>query len=215
MKSKQEMNTFAQQMRRSKTRAEQTAYNQLKDTFIRNGTGFSNQVIFGYYILDFVIPSKMLVVELDGSSHNDRAAYDARRDAFCVETGLQVLRVQNQNAQAVADLVSAYPFASNWLEKWERAKKLAAKAKDTSKPIEVLAKQHRLVIPEESFLHLSPHSRKEPVKRDRKARVESLTIAKGSISSSKRKEAANRLKMKGVEDFRSPVLARRRANGEL
>lgn len=148
------MNVFAGQMRRSKTWAEQTAYSQLKDLFTTNGTGFTNQVVFGFYILDFVVPSKMLVIELDGASHTDRDEYDAKRDAFCRACGLTVVRLLNDNAHAVADAVAGKEYETNWLEKWARAKRIAAKAKASNKDVEVLAAQMPLRIKEESYMHL-------------------------------------------------------------
>ena len=148
------MTVFAGQMRRSKTWAEQTAYSQLKDVFTTNGTGFTNQVVFGFYILDFVVPSKMLVIELDGASHTGRDEYDAKRDAFCRACGLTVVRLLNDNAHAVAEAVAGKEYETNWLEKWARAKRIAAKAKATNKDVDVLAAQIPLRIKEESYMHL-------------------------------------------------------------
>lgn len=55
----------------------------------------SFQMVFGWYILDFVFIEKLLVVELDGSSHNGREEYDRRRDRWLENHGVEVLRFSN------------------------------------------------------------------------------------------------------------------------
>ncbi|KEY99408.1 hypothetical protein AI27_04445, partial [Sphingomonas sp. BHC-A] len=49
----------------------------------------------GPYFCDFLCREAKLIIELDGSSHDDSAEYDARRDAYCRELGFTVLRFQN------------------------------------------------------------------------------------------------------------------------
>ncbi|UYZ60115.1 endonuclease domain-containing protein [Hymenobacter latericus] len=166
MKTTNEMKGFAAQMRRVKTPAEQTAYNILKDNFLATGAGFKNQVVFGYYILDFVVPSKMLVIELDGSSHEGREAYDARRDAFVKECGLTTIRLHNDNAALVAAELAAAPFVMNWMNTWERAKKVAAKAKKTGQDVAKISSQTSTKTGEESYLHLARQPRKPKKRRE-------------------------------------------------
>ncbi len=60
-----------------------------------NGWKFARQVVIGSYIADFVARREKLVVELDGRSHDNSAAYDARRDAAMTALGYQVLRFTN------------------------------------------------------------------------------------------------------------------------
>lgn len=126
MKSIEEIKGFAAQMRRVKTPAEQTAYNQLKDSFQATGVGFKNQVVFGFYILDFVVPSKMALIELDGSAHYGRESYDAKRDDFCRSCGLTVIRLHNAQASTLMDALKSLPFVPNWLDKWRIAKNSAS-----------------------------------------------------------------------------------------
>src|SRR5579859_2943861 len=60
------------------------------------GVAFETQVAFGRYRVDFLIRSKALVIECDGSRwHADPAvrAKDARRDAFLQSEGYRVLRL--------------------------------------------------------------------------------------------------------------------------
>ena len=49
----------------------------------------------GPYFSDFLCREAKLVIELDGSTHDNRAAYDARRDAYCRAQGYSILRFTN------------------------------------------------------------------------------------------------------------------------
>lgn len=53
------------------------------------------QYRLGFYILDFVFPYKMLVVELDGPSHQNSKDYDSYRDAWIEKFGFRVIRFSN------------------------------------------------------------------------------------------------------------------------
>ena len=91
------------------------------DSFATMGLSFESQVVFGCYILDFVVLSRLLVVEVDGESHASKQAYDARRDAFCAKLGLHVLRIPNAWAHTAALLVEPYPEIPNYAKRWAKA----------------------------------------------------------------------------------------------
>lgn len=59
----------------------------------RLGVAFRRQVPVGRFIADFVAPSVMLVVEVDGGYHATRAAADARKDRFLRRAEYRVLRL--------------------------------------------------------------------------------------------------------------------------
>ncbi len=59
------------------------------------GFKFRRQHQVGLYICDFACVDGRVVVELDGSQHVQRSAYDARRDAFLRSAGFRVLRFWN------------------------------------------------------------------------------------------------------------------------
>jgi very-short-patch-repair endonuclease len=67
------------------------------------------QKVLGSYIVDFAFPSKRLAVEVDGSAHDGREAYDAERDAVLARYGWRVVRFSNQSvmveAAAVVDAI--------------------------------------------------------------------------------------------------------------
>jgi very-short-patch-repair endonuclease len=53
---------------------------------------FDRQRIIGNYIVDFYVKALGLVVEIDGSSHDDKQEYDAKRQAYLESFGLKVFR---------------------------------------------------------------------------------------------------------------------------
>jgi very-short-patch-repair endonuclease len=56
---------------------------------------FDRQRIIGSYIVDFYVKSLGLIVEVDGSSHDYKQAYDAARQAYLESFGLKVFRCTN------------------------------------------------------------------------------------------------------------------------
>ena len=56
---------------------------------------FDFQVVFGYYIADFVFPTRMLILELDGKSHKKTKQWDEKRDRFLSTLGFAVWRITN------------------------------------------------------------------------------------------------------------------------
>jgi very-short-patch-repair endonuclease len=56
---------------------------------------FDRQRIIGNYIVDFYVKALGLIVEVDGSSHDFKQAYDAARQAYLESFGLKVFRCTN------------------------------------------------------------------------------------------------------------------------
>lgn len=63
-------------------------------------------VILGY-IADFYVAKWKLVIEVDGSAHAGREAYDATRDAAMRRIGLRVMRFTNEQVMSDLDSVVA------------------------------------------------------------------------------------------------------------
>jgi very-short-patch-repair endonuclease len=97
-----ELEIRANEMRICPTYAEGVVYDLLRE----NNIIFQSQVVFGYYILDFVIPSKLLIIELDGVSHKKNNLHDKNRDNFCKDFGLTTLRVPNKDATKIMDYIN-------------------------------------------------------------------------------------------------------------
>lgn len=70
---------------------------------------FDRQKIIGNYIVDFYCPNCQVVIEIDGSSHDDKQEYDARRDAYLQELGLKVIHIND------LDIKKNLPETMNWL----------------------------------------------------------------------------------------------------
>ncbi len=54
---------------------------------------FDRQIVIGNYIVDFYVKSLWLVIEIDGSSHNHKEAYDFKREEFLKSLGLNIFRI--------------------------------------------------------------------------------------------------------------------------
>lgn len=68
----------------------------------QSGVTYQEQVIIGRYIVDFLIPAKMAIVELDGSQHwmsPRQRDHDRERDAFLQTIGFTIFRIPNAGAR--------------------------------------------------------------------------------------------------------------------
>ncbi len=62
-----------------------------------DGNRFRRQHPIGKYITDFACVEKKIVVELDGSQHQEQLEYDEQRTNFMKQHGWQVLRFWNND----------------------------------------------------------------------------------------------------------------------
>ncbi|MGP1283016.1 MAG: endonuclease domain-containing protein [Parasphingopyxis sp.] len=85
----------ARDLRNRPTPFEKTLWSKLSRSQL-GGYKFRRQAVIGQYICDFFCPSKGLIVEVDGDTH-DRAM-DERRDAVLRNQGFSVLRFTNRDA---------------------------------------------------------------------------------------------------------------------
>lgn len=93
MKNSKELNKFKRQLKLHMTPSEKYVLSKLKEL----GIDIKFQMILGFYIMDFLIPSKMLNIEIDGDVHNDRFIYDRRRDIFTSKCGFDIIRIKNSD----------------------------------------------------------------------------------------------------------------------
>ena len=56
---------------------------------------FDRQRIIGNYIVDFYVKTLGLVIEIDGSSHDNKEEYDQKREDYLVSLGLKVYRISD------------------------------------------------------------------------------------------------------------------------
>lgn len=60
------------------------------------GLDFDRQKIIGNYIVDFYCSNCQVVIEIDGSSHNDKEVYDRERDIYLISLGLKVIHIRTE-----------------------------------------------------------------------------------------------------------------------
>jgi len=56
---------------------------------------FDRQRIIGNYIVDFYVKTLGLIIEIDGSSHDEKQVYDGIREVYLESLGLLVFRVSD------------------------------------------------------------------------------------------------------------------------
>jgi very-short-patch-repair endonuclease len=95
----------ARHMRFSPTRSEEWLWRRLSGS--QTGFAFRRQLVIANFIVDFACTKVRLAVEVDGSSHEDRARPDARRDRVLASLGWRVLRIDEQRVFDDLDAVVA------------------------------------------------------------------------------------------------------------
>jgi very-short-patch-repair endonuclease len=100
----------ARSLRRNATDAERVLWCGLRETLPQ--AKWRRQVPVGPYFADFLSFSAKLVIEVDGSQHNEAADYDAERTAFLAGRGYKVLRFWNNDVLNNRDGVLASIAAS-------------------------------------------------------------------------------------------------------
>ena len=86
--------SHARANRRPLTPPEARLWAHLRDRQLA-GLKFRRQQVLGSYIVDFCCFEARLVVELDGDSHVERAAYDTQRTMWLRGRGFTVVRFNN------------------------------------------------------------------------------------------------------------------------
>ena len=82
----------AKELRQAGNVSEVLFWNQVKNKQFK-GFDFDRQKIVGNYIVDFYCSNCNVVIEIDGSSHDDKQEYDAARDSFLESLGLTVIHI--------------------------------------------------------------------------------------------------------------------------
>jgi very-short-patch-repair endonuclease len=79
-----------------------------------NGLSFRRQHPVGPFIVDFACPSRLLIVELDGSIHDLSKEQDIDRDRILSEFGWFVMRFRNQDvATNLTDVLEQIALEAN------------------------------------------------------------------------------------------------------
>ncbi|APC91549.1 MULTISPECIES: endonuclease domain-containing protein [Francisella] len=88
----------AKELRQAGNLSEVLLWNKLKNKQLLN-LDFNRQKIIGNYIVDFYCPSLNIVIEVDGSSHNDKFEYDEQRQVYLESLGLHVERILDEDVK--------------------------------------------------------------------------------------------------------------------
>ncbi len=86
----------AKELRQAGNLSEVLFWNQVKNKQFK-GFDFDRQKVIGNYIVDFYCSNCHTVIEIDGSSHDDKKEYDAERDRFLESLGLRVIHIPVQD----------------------------------------------------------------------------------------------------------------------
>lgn len=94
----------AKSLRQCMTPAEKVLWGRLRGKRL-NGLKFYRQVPVDCYIVDFYCPEKKLIVEVDGSIHEEKDVQERDRDreAFFLGKGLRVLHIKNEEVFRALD----------------------------------------------------------------------------------------------------------------
>ena len=80
---------------------------------MRKGYDFDRQKIIGNFIVDFYCIDCHVVIEVDGSSHDDKIEYDNERNVFLEGLGLNVIHISAKdvlsNLTGVMDMLNNHP----------------------------------------------------------------------------------------------------------
>ena len=94
---------YAKKLKKRKTKTEVFFLEKLIEYFKKERKSkfplIQTQVLIGWYIVDFLLPHKHLVIELDGNQHQSLGGRtdDIIRDGYLKEIGLDVLRFSNKD----------------------------------------------------------------------------------------------------------------------
>jgi len=103
----------AQVLRKRTTDSERLLWSHLRRRQLR-GYRFRRQVPIGNYIADFVCIEARLIIELDGSQHQEQRVYDEQRTRYLEQRGFKIFRVWDN--QAFTETQSVLETIANMLE---------------------------------------------------------------------------------------------------
>ena len=213
MKTDAELYQFAAEMREKPTLAELAALGILTGAATSSGGKFEHQFVFGHFILDFAIPERLLVIELDGSAHNGNEEYDFQRDLFCKRCGLSVLRIKNSKTETLPQLLKSFPVKENWRTLWAAAVTAAVKAREIGDAPSLSLSRANVVKGE----NVKKKRKEARAKQSAKERCEALGPPRPPLKrqpkSTKSKLSKEAKEALAKAEVRSPVLARRKEEG--
>ena len=116
-KAKANLKPRARELRNRLTEPELRLWQQLRNSQL-GGFKFRRQVAIPPFVADFVCPTKALIIEIDGWTHD--AAQDRRRDRFLAARGYRTIRftntdvMQNLEGVLVVILETLHSIGDRW-----------------------------------------------------------------------------------------------------
>jgi very-short-patch-repair endonuclease/predicted GIY-YIG superfamily endonuclease len=105
----------ARELRKAGNLSEVLFWNKVKNKQFKS-FDFDRQKIIGNYIVDFYCTNCNVVIEIDGSSHDDKQEYDAERDAYLQSLGLIIIHLPVEdvmnNLDGVMEMLYHHPALS-------------------------------------------------------------------------------------------------------
>ena len=98
-----EKKVTAKRLRLAQTPAEVALWERIRGNRLNN-LHFRRQFVLFGFIVDFYCRPIGLVIEVDGSVHDDQREYDRERDAILTANGITVIRFTNE--QVLSDIES-------------------------------------------------------------------------------------------------------------
>ena len=141
MRSLKQLQRFRNSLERNPTIPEQIFAGRLDAV----GISYEFQPIIGFYIADFLITDKLLIIELDGSSHYHRQQSDAHRTSFLQAAGFIVLRIPNHQAKTY-NLASLELYPTRTEEALKQALLLAATSREEARRQKFRRRNYRRTI---------------------------------------------------------------------
>ena len=103
----------ARELRKSSTLSEVLLWNKLKSGNMMGFT-FNRQKPIGSYIVDFYCKKLDLVIEIDGTSHDQKIERDFKRQDDLEKLGLEFLRFNNFEIKS--DIDNVLRVIENWIK---------------------------------------------------------------------------------------------------
>lgn len=97
------LNQRAKELRKQGILSEVLFWKAFKDKQKIKNYDIDRQVIIGNFIVDFFIAELGLVIEIDGSSHNDKQEYDKERQEFLEGLNLKIIRYADNDVKQNID----------------------------------------------------------------------------------------------------------------
>jgi very-short-patch-repair endonuclease len=111
---------LARQLRNNSTLSEILLWKHLKNGQLRC-YDFHRQKPIDQYIVDFFCPQLLLIIEIDGSSHDNKQEVDAIRQTRLESLGLSFLRFDDREVKR--NMTSVIKAIEEWIERVESNEK--------------------------------------------------------------------------------------------